>query len=113
MRTGSVQMGRGERMSRLIDADDVKKRGDCYPPEVRSVISNILRHTKTIKDVAPVKHGHWIDGHVKHIENGEIRNMRECSECGACYFVYDAYNSSEQTPNYCPACGCKMDEVSE
>ena len=41
-------------MSRLIYADDVKKRGDCYPPEVRNVISNILRHTKTVKDVVTV-----------------------------------------------------------
>lgn len=60
-------------------------------------------------DVAPVRHGRWIDGKVRHIKNGELRNMRECSECGSCYFVYDAYNSVEEVPNYCPNCGARMD----
>jgi len=39
---------------RLIDADDVKRRGDCYLPEIRNVISNILSHTKTVKDAVVV-----------------------------------------------------------
>ena len=39
---------------RLIDANDVKKRGDCYPPNVRKVIANILSHTKTVKDAVVV-----------------------------------------------------------
>ena len=34
---------------RLIDAEDVKKRADCYPPQIRNVVANILRHTKTVK----------------------------------------------------------------
>lgn len=39
---------------RLIDANDVKRRGDCYPSDVRKVISNILSHTKTVKDAAVI-----------------------------------------------------------
>lgn len=39
---------------RLIDANDVKRRGDCYPPDVRKVISNVLSHTKTVKDAVVV-----------------------------------------------------------
>ena len=85
---------------RLIDADDVKKRGDCYLPNVRSVISNILRHTKTIKDVAPVKHGHW-----KKISPAGIY---ECSNC-----KNDVMTADIDVYKYCHRCGCKMDEVSE
>lgn len=39
---------------RLIDANDVKKRGDCYPPDIRETIANILSHTKTVKDAVCV-----------------------------------------------------------
>lgn len=38
---------------RLIYADAVKKRADCYPPQIREVVANILRHTKTV-DAVPV-----------------------------------------------------------
>lgn len=39
---------------RLIYAENVKKRADCYPPLVRSVVANILSHTKTVKDAVEV-----------------------------------------------------------
>lgn len=39
---------------RLINAEDVKKRADCYPPSVRSVVANILSHIKTVKDAVKV-----------------------------------------------------------
>lgn len=39
---------------RLIDADDVKKRGNCYLPDIRDTITNILQHTKTVKDAVQV-----------------------------------------------------------
>ena len=39
---------------RLIDAADVKKRGDCYLPGIRNAVANILRHTKTVKDAVVV-----------------------------------------------------------
>lgn len=72
-------------MSRLIYADDVKKRGDCYPPNVRSIITNILRHTKTVKDVTPV-----------------VR----CEEC--CYWQPPTYQEQEDgsTVGHCTA-ACK------
>ena len=53
--------------------------------------------------------GRWIDGKVKHIKNGELRNVRECSECGSSYFVYDYYNSVDEIPKFCPNCGAKME----
>lgn len=52
--------------------------------------------------------GRWIDGKVKHIKNGELRNVRECSECGSSYFVYDYYNSVDEIPKFCPNCGADM-----
>ena len=92
---------------RLIYADDVKKRGDCYPSEVRSVISNILRHTKTVKDVTPVKHGHWIeqDGY-----DGD--SYYDCSACGHSWVIIEG-TPQDNEMNYCPYCGAHMDEVSE
>lgn len=39
---------------RLIDANDVKRRGDCYPQDIRKTIANILSHTKTVKDAVCV-----------------------------------------------------------
>lgn len=54
------------------------------------------------------KKGKWVDGYVKHIENGELRNCRQCSECGSAYFVYDRYNAVDEVPNYCPNCGADM-----
>lgn len=92
---------------RLVDADDVKKRGDCYLPNIRSVISNILRHTKTVKDVAPVKHGHWIeqDGY-----DGDT--YYDCSACGHSWVTIEG-TPQDNEMNYCPYCGAKLDEVSE
>lgn len=41
---------------RLIDANDVKKRSDCYPPTIRDAVAHILRNTKTVKDAALIVH---------------------------------------------------------
>lgn len=92
---------------RLIDADDVKKRGDCYLPNVRSVISNILRHTKTVKDVAPVKHGHWIEQ-----DGFDGDTYYDCSACGHSWVTIEG-TPQDNEMNYCPYCGAHMDEVSE
>jgi hypothetical protein len=40
-------------MGRLIDANDVKRRGDCYP-SIKKTIANILSHTKTVKDAVVI-----------------------------------------------------------
>lgn len=65
-------------------------------------------------DVAPVRHGRWVDGH--------------CSECGAdatfttwtepvydydweenLYYSHDEIHNEYSETNYCPNCGAKMD----
>ena len=49
-------------------------------------------------DVAPVRHGHWDEGH-------EMMTCTNCCEQFDLYFKNDF--------NYCPNCGAKMDEVSK
>lgn len=100
---------------RLIYADALKHSiaGNIpLMPTVRIAIEHIIDDMPTI-EAEPVKHGRWIDGKVRHIKNGELRNMRECSECGALYFVYDEYNSKEDKPKYCPNCGAIMDKEAD
>lgn len=46
-------------------------------------------------DVAPVRHGHWIDGFIPD------SMLCGCSECG---FTCGAHSFL-----YCPSCGAKMD----
>ena len=50
-------------------------------------------------DVAPVRHGHWIDG---FIPDSMLCGCSECEfTCGAHSFLY------------CPSCGAKMDGETE
>lgn len=46
-----------------------------------------------IADVAPVRHGHWIEG----------GDCQICSECGEVH-CWDEYRAA-----YCDSCGAKMD----
>ena len=50
-------------------------------------------------DVAPVRHGHWIDGFIPD------SMLCGCSECG---FTCGAHSFL-----YCPSCGAKMDGETE
>lgn len=52
-----------------------------------------------IADVAPVRHGHWIDGFIPD------SMLCGCSECG---FTCGAHSFL-----YCPSCGAKMDGETE
>lgn len=53
----------------------------------------------TAADVAPVRHGHWIDGFIPD------SMLCGCSECG---FTCGAHSFL-----YCPSCGAKMDGETE
>ena len=48
------------------------------------------------KDVAPVKHGHWVK------EKSDVLIHWHCSVCKNCYYL------EEPNANYCPNCGAKM-----
>lgn len=63
-------------------------------------IKDIIRHIPAA-DVAPVKHGHWIQ-----ID----KNKCECSNCGIIVLIA-VYPHGDK--NYCPNCGAKMDKGSE
>lgn len=93
-------------MSRLIDADELKKK---LADELSDALGETdfidgLQHglklaielaeeTPTV-DAEPIRHGHWVS---------RIK-IYECSECG-----FAGYPEM----NYCPWCGAKMDEVEE
>ena len=47
------------------------------------------------KDVAPVKHGHWVK------EKSDVLIHWHCSVCKNCYYL------DEPNANYCPNCGAK------
>ena len=100
-------------MSRYIDADLIQYKAMCRPRGNGMYEDCETAHKDQIDDIptADVREnvrGKWIDGKVKHIKNGELRNVRECSECGSSYFVYDNYNSVDEIPNFCPNCGADM-----
>ena len=58
-------------------------------------IKDIIRHIPAA-DVAPVKHGHWIQ---------VDKNKCECSNCGIIVLIA-VYPHGDK--NYCPNCGTEM-----
>ena len=59
-----------------------------------------------VVDVAPVKHGHWID---KPYPNYPAHDIRYCSECG--WNIHKSkLRNSDLNWSYCPNCGAKMDK---
>lgn len=57
-------------------------------------VLDVFEDTGLTADVQPVKHGRW------KLTNNP--SFRKCSECGAWW-------SSDNTDNYCPKCGARMD----
>ena len=92
-------------MSRLIDADDVKKRynlsitNDSIDASlvefVKKIVSDVLDDAPTV-DAVPVKHGHWIKD-----------NKRMVYQCSVCHGSFQEIGYGF---NFCPECGAKMDE---
>lgn len=70
-----------------------------------TVAWNIGHEIKAIPsaDVAPVRHGRWIDN--------KVAFYLGCSECG-CYLEYavDTFLDNGDHYHYCPNCGCAMDK---
>lgn len=58
-----------------------------------------------VNDVIEYKHGHWL-----FYEEPDGYYHSECSECGQ-WCDEDVFLKGKW--NYCPNCGCKMDEVTE
>ena len=72
-----------------------------------SGIEMVLEYAKNIPaaDVAPVRHGRWIDAY-PDIEPNPMFMYGICSECGF-------EQGISKYLNYCPNCGAKMDEDNE
>lgn len=97
-----VDMEKGKTMSDYIKREDAIKafdpsqRRDWYTPW----IVEILKDLPSV-DVAPVRHGRWID---------EEPTVIKCSACGEEFndeivYMTNPYNNLR----YCPGCGAKMD----
>lgn len=62
-------------------------------------------------DVAPVRHGRWIDRYGGRYENA----LHECSECRTCALykserdVLGSVRLVQELSEYCPHCGARMD----
>ena len=76
---------------RLIDASDVKRRGDCYPPDIRTTIANILSHTKTVKDAVVIVR--CKDCKYYEMNSNETYGWCEENECVFAQLDYCSYGS--------------------
>ena len=72
---------------------------DVAPFNVAMVFRHI--HNAPAADVAPVRHGRWIDAY-PDIEPNPMFMYGICSECGF-------EQGISKYLNYCPNCGAKMD----
>ncbi len=93
---------------RLIDADTIFNGepllvSDKTLDTIRVIIEKI-NNAPTV-DAEPVKHGRWLKTGQSFVNPNKFRNYF-CSECGT-----DLDEHIRSTPNYCPHCGAKMDEV--
>ena len=87
-------------MAEYIDREAFKKEYLCfgYLPEMKETEFDAF----PAADVAPVRHGKWVDA--------LVRDWR-CSECGKQVpkqVHFDGYCYDDKLP-YCPKCGAKMD----
>lgn len=57
-------------------------------------------------DVAPVRHGRWIPS---DMGGGNLDEAYVCSTCGEPFVMTDGMTPMENSFNYCPHCGAKMD----
>lgn len=55
-------------------------------------------------DVAPVRHGQFVP-----FEEVFMDTCWECSECGLKFYLADGGTPKENSYNYCPNCGARMD----
>ena len=87
----------------LIDRTELARRLATQAPEKYSgLVAHIISTAPTI-EAEPTKHGRW---EIIYYDNEP--KFAYCSECNQkLIFTRDF----ERTPNYCPNCGCRMDDT--
>lgn len=88
----------------LCFESNTETSGTCTRADFIDIAEDWLSGAQSA-DVAPVRHGRWIEKRGVSGVLGMLVSIR-CSVCG-CEPVFD---SSEHLYNYCPNCGAKMDE---
>ena len=93
-------------MANYIDKNELLHAIDKRNGRLPLWLDEILMQDCKVADVAPIVHGHWI------CDDNGCHCIPTCSWCGT-YVSKCVYNSEDATPNYCPNCGAKMDEVTK
>ncbi len=85
---------------KLIDILEAK--ADMAVPDYKPVLSSVAKMVQLLPatDVAPVRHGHWID------REDDYGSYVECSLCGDEYSNWEADCAKTK---FCPGCGARMD----
>lgn len=75
---------------------------DEAPEEIKAIFSpQGCENFTATADVAPVKHGEWVEHHYIDRNGRENGSYYECSECG--------FDRCDEDYPYCPECGACMD----
>lgn len=93
-------------MTRLIDADELKKEFPhnsdwMYPVNTNEYVCYVIDAQPTV-DAVPVRHGKWIN----------MGDFEQCSVCTATHLktVQTVYGEATWIKSdYCPSCGARMD----
>ena len=92
-----VTVEKGKIMAEYIDKEAL--RDALYGADAITMNGVKILNQFPSADVAPVKHGRWIEH--KHFHHDHyIDSTYECSECNV---------EEPLTSDYCPNCGAKMD----
>ena len=94
-------------MSDCISRDELfdSIRNDVAPFNVAMVFRHI--HNMPAADVAPVRHGRWIEDERTYPGPGLKNNL--CSACGEVAGAWKEGLEPGRKWAYCPNCGAKMD----
>lgn len=72
---------------------------------VKKWLSEEFEVNSPVADVAPVRHGKWVD-----LREDDMDYEWKCSSCGETFgMAHEDVSPYDVGLNYCPNCGCRMD----
>lgn len=81
--------------------------------DMRNLLDELENLPSAVVDSEPIRHGHWIGENQTKLEKLFFPSrVFKCSVCGN-YLDFDGINVGRGSANYCPNCGCVMDERKE